>query len=257
MDIKSINFKPLIQFVEKSSDILDHVVGKIPSLKVNITKTKKSFEEFKFSIELGRSIYSLIEILKYQDSFDEEQFLFEENKIYCVEFTKLIFENEKGQEMFKNLKLKSIQTKELTERYSKRKAEIDKLIQEWESVKMLYDLISSIVGHTDIEFITENFKDKKYLIVSHENFENIENIFKKGIKNLNDALAGCDAFIYSQKVLGKVNDFKQNLVDVYQIVVEMRVNQELLEHNMSKTLTLQKKPELFMKLKQVFFVFKS
>ena len=77
-------------------------------LKTSIQRKKNEFETIKISAEAGKAVFSLIEILKYDKSFGENKSLIEENKIYCVEFTKLLFLNEKGQEFLKTLKFASM-----------------------------------------------------------------------------------------------------------------------------------------------------
>ena len=63
------------------------------------------------------------------------KFLLEENKIYCIELTKIIFDNEKGQELLKNIKLKELRTPEIKDKFNKAKATIESIVTEWETIK--------------------------------------------------------------------------------------------------------------------------
>lgn len=196
--------------------------------------------------------------MKYESLSEDNKSLFEENKIYCVELTKIIYDNEKGQEAFKSLKLRDLQKSDVTDRYIKHKNDIERLVQEWEGVKNIYDIISQIASESDIIFRTENFRDKKYVVIQHENYTFIKNTFNKNIKQIDEHLLVAESFKYSTKTLLKFKNFKNSLTELYDIVENMEINQLLLEKNMLKSIALQKNAgDLFFKLKQAEQYFKG
>jgi hypothetical protein len=110
----------------------------------------------------------------------------EENNIYCRELTKIIFDNDKGQDFLKSLKLKDIKTPDIRERYAKNKVEIENIINEWEMVKNIFDIISKIAIECDINFHIEKLKDKQYSIISHNCYQEIKNVLNKNIHFLDE-----------------------------------------------------------------------
>ncbi len=135
---------------------------------------------------------TLTVILNKYDGVDESQlsegakFLLEENKIYCIEITKLIFDNEKGQELLKGIKLRELKTPEVKEKFNKSKVEIEKIVQEWEIIKNNFEALTKIMQDVDINIQLDNFKDKKFVIVTHESFEHIKIALNKSIKLVDD-----------------------------------------------------------------------
>lgn len=112
--------------------------------------------------------------------------LLEENNIYCKELTKIIFDNDKGQELLKSLKLKDVKIQEIKERYAKNKVEVENIINEWEMVKNIFDTISKIAIECDINFQIEKFKEKQYSIVSHTCYTEIKEILSKNLSFLDE-----------------------------------------------------------------------
>lgn len=220
-------------------------------LKTSIQRKKNEFETIKISAEAGKAVFSLIEILKYDKSFGENKSLIEENKIYCVEFTKLLFLNEKGQEFLKTLKFNEfLRYPNNLEKFKENKSEIEKIIEEWENVKTIYDLIARVVMNCDVTFDLENFKDKKYVVISHKNFENIKITLLDNVKILEENIEKYDQFKYSNKTFFKMVTLKNNLNDLNELIQNFEANQIKLENNMVKSVEMQKKQDQFMKLKQ-------
>jgi hypothetical protein len=188
-DIKSIPFYILVQLLEKSNDIFENATPKLSMLKSNINGFKKNFENFRCGVELGKSIFNLIEVvIKFESISNTEatKTLLEENNIYCRELTKIIFDNDKGQDFLKSLKLKDIKTPDIRERYAKNKVEIENIINEWEMVKNIFDIISKIAIECDINFHIEKLKDKQYSIISHNCYQEIKNVLNKNIHFLDE-----------------------------------------------------------------------
>ncbi len=257
IEIRHLDLQSLSQFIEKSNEIFEVYVPKLTSLKPQINKSKREFESFKDVVELGKIITSLIDIYKFDTGVDNYS-LIEENKIYCIELTKIIYEHEKGYETLKNLKLTNLQgKKEYIERFKKSRAEVDKIILEWETVKNCYNNMSTIAGECEISFKTENYKDKKYIIISHSNYEFIKNSLNKNIKLLVESLKISEDFKHSVKSKTLMENLRDNLSDLNNIINTMNSIQLDLEKLMSKSAIIHRNNEAFYKLKQAEQIFKS
>jgi hypothetical protein len=257
IELKHLDFLLLIQFMVKSNEIFEVYAPKLTSLKPQINRSKRDFESFKDVVELGKTISTLIDIYKFETGVDNYS-LIEENKVYCIELTKIIYEHEKGYETLKNLKLTNLQgKKEFIERFKKSRTEIDKIIQEWETVKSCYNSMSTIAGECEISFKTENYKDKKYIVISHSNYEFIKNSLSGNIKSLNDSLKIAIDFKFSVKSKSLMENLNENLTELYNIVNNMNNIQIDLEKLMSKSAIIHRNNEAFYKLKQAEQIFKS
>lgn len=227
-------------------------------MRSSINKKRLEFETIKVSADAGKAVFSLVEILNYEKIFEENKTLFEENKIYCTEFTKLVFQHEKGQAYLKSIKFNEfIRNPQNLEKYKENKQEVDKLIEEWENIKSIYDLISKTLQDCDISFVLENFKDKKYIVVSHETYALIKHALAESIKTLEESLEKNEAFKYSNKTLLKLQNFKGNVCDLNELIKQIEACQIRLENNMVKANVLQKNQDLFMKLKQAEQFYKN
>jgi hypothetical protein len=173
--------------------------------------------------------------------------------------TKIIFDNDKGYDFLKGLKLTNFQQKkEIMERYNKSKAEVEKLVQEWETVKNMYTNMSTIATECDIPFKTENFQNKIYIIIAHESFDIIKENLKSNIEALESNLDNSLEFKYSLSTKGKVEFLKTSLQELYNIVDSMHLNQIHLEKLMRMSIMLQKTgDDAFFKLKQAEQYYKS
>ena len=138
-------------------------------------------------MELGKLISTLTLILTSYETATQlsggAKFLLEENKIYCLELTNLIFvENQKGQDFLKIVKLKDLKTSEVREKFNKSKQDVEKIVQEWEMVKNTFETMSNIMLEVDINIEMDNFKDKKFVVVTHKSFDHIKTSLAKRIK---------------------------------------------------------------------------
>ncbi len=227
-------------------------------MKNLVTKDRKlRFESIKVSTELCKSIFSLVEILIFYDKLlEENRSLLDENKIYCLEFTKQVFANEKGQSFLRNLKFCDVirplppNFNPVLDKYKENKSEVEKIIEEWENIKSIYDVISKVMQDCEIFFELENFKDKKFVVISHENYTTIKNILIDCIKILEESQAKNESFKYSNKTLTKLVQFKNNISELYELILKLENCQIRLENNMSKATFIQKNQDLFVKLKQ-------
>ena len=227
-------------------------------MKASIHKKKGEFETIKVSADAGKAVFSLVEILKYDKLFEDNKSLIQENKIYCIEFTKLVFQNEKGQDLLKTIKFNEFFRNPVNlKKFEENKTEIDKIIEEWENVKSIYDLISKIHQDNDINFVLENFKDKKFIIIAQENYNIIKNILINSINLLEESLEKNDTFKYSTKTLNKLQNFKNNMNELNELIIHLENCQIRLENNMTNANVLQKNQNLFMKLKQAEQFYKS
>jgi len=227
-------------------------------MRSSVNKKRAEFETIKVSAEAGKAVFSLVEILNYDKLFEENKTLAEENKIYCTEFTKLVFQHEKGQAYLKSIKFNEfIRNPQNLEKYKENKQETDKLIEEWENVKAIYELISKTLQNCDVNFELDNFKDKKYIVISHETYSIIKNILAESIKTLEESLEKFDSFKYSNKTLIKLQNFKVNVCDLHELIMQIEACQSRLENNMLKANVLQKNHDSFMKLKQAEQFYKN
>jgi hypothetical protein len=258
-EIRRTNFIPIVAFVEKSVEVFEIWTNKLSIPKATIVRSKREFEAFKNNVELGKSIFTLIDIWSFENLDIENQPLIEENKVFCNEMTKIIFDNDKGYDFLKGLKLTNFQQKkEIMERYNKSKAEIEKLVQEWDTVKNMYTNMSKIATECDIPFKTENFQNKIYIIISHDSYDLVKENLKKNIEALESNLDSSLEFRYSLNTKGKVEFLKTSLQELYNIVDSMYTNQVQLEKLMKLSIMLQKTgDDAFFKLKQAEQYFKS
>lgn len=184
--------------------------------------------------------------------------LIEENKLYCIEFTKIIYDHERGQDYLKNLKLIDfMRKKELIEKNREHRNEIDKIIEEWENVKNMHEVISKVSKECEMVFKWGNFRDKKFIVILHENFKEIKNNIQKNIKTLEDCVAEKESFRYSMITLTKLNSFKSSLLELLDLIEHLESNQINLEKHMLQANALQKNHDSFMKLKQAESYYKS
>lgn len=221
-------------------------------------KNKARFEEIKMAAEFGKLIYSLIEILRFEHISDEISELMEENKIYCLEFTKLVYDHEKGQDYLRNLKLSEVmRKKELAEKYRDSRNEIEKIIEEWENVKSMQEVITKVALECEVKFKLENFRDKKFIVIPHENYKQIKDLINKNIKTLEDCVAEKGDFKCSKNILMKLQAFKTSLTELYDLVDNLETNQYNLEKQMLRANILQKNQDMFLKLKQAESIYKT
>jgi len=144
-----------------------------------------------------------------------------------------------------------------TDRYKEFKSDIEKIIEEWEIVKSIYDLIGKIMQECEIDFELENFKDKKFIIIKHENYNIIKMTLSESIKIMEECLEKNESFKYSDKTITKLKNFKNNIVDLNELILHFEACQIRLENNMVKATVLQKNQDQFMKLKQAELSYKS
>jgi hypothetical protein len=226
--------------------------------KATIGRIKGEFQTFRNNVDLGKGIFSLIDIYKYENLDTENQPLLEENRIFCTEMTKIVFDNDRGYEFLKGLKLTNLQQKQsIMDRFNKHKSDVERLVQEWETVKNMYTNMSKIATECDIPFQTENFQNKIYIVITHDSYENIKENMNRNIKALEENLENGLEFKYSLNTRSKVEFLRTSLQELYGIVDSMFTNQVHLERLMKISIMLQKTGDAFFKLKQAEQYFKS
>jgi len=182
----------------------------------------------------------------------------EENKLYCIEFTKIVYDHERGQDFLKNLKLIDfMRKKELIEKNREHRNEIDKIIEEWENVKSMHEVVSKVAKECEMVFKWGNFRDKKFVTILHENYKQIKDNIHKNIKTLEDCVAEKESFRYSTITLQKLQSFKSSLLELLDLIEHLESNQTNLEKHMLRANALQKNHDMFMKLKQAESYYKS
>jgi len=168
-----------------------------------------------------------------------------------MEFTKLIYNHEKGQDYLKSLKFNEYyKNPQNIEKFKENKTEVEKIVEEWEHVKSNYDLMSKMIEDVNINFEMENYKDKKFVVITKKNYENIRNKLDDNLKILNESIEKNSNLKYSEKSLKNQVEFKNTLIDLYEFIDNLEIAQQKLENNMSRAAVLQKKADSFMKLKQ-------
>jgi len=139
----------------------------------------------------------------------------EENKLYCIEFTKIVYDHERGQDYLRGLKLIDfMRKKELIEKNREHRTEIDKIIEEWENIKSIHEVITKVGKESDMTFKCGNFRDKKFIVISHESFKEIKDNLHKNIKILEECIAEKDNFRYSTKTSQRMHSCKANLAEI-------------------------------------------
>jgi len=219
-------------------------------IKKKVNSAKTDFESFKIAYEVGKMVFNLIDHTKFDSNSEECKFLKEENKLYCYEAAKILFESEKGYDYLKKMAWKEVTKSDVKEKYNKNKNDIEKIIQEWDIVRNIYDIIAKITHDLDISFEFENFKDKKLIIVSHQNFDNIKASLAYNIKHISENIIG-DNFKYSIKTVEKMKKFQNNLSELKEIIDKFEVNQNYIENCFTRLNTIKKHEDLFLKLKKV------
>lgn len=184
--------------------------------------------------------------------------MLEENKLYCLEFTRVVYDHEKGQDFLRGLKLIDfMRKKELVEKNRDHRMEIDKIVEEWENVKKMHECMGKVSQDLNVEFQLCNFKDKKFIIIQHESYKEIKDLLNKNIKVLEDCASDNELLQISNKIYINLKTFKDNLLELYEMIEKIEVNQINLEKQMNKANILQKNQDMFMKLKQAESYFKS
>ena len=203
-------------------------------------------------------VYNLIELIRFEHLGKEIEDLMEENKLYCIEFTKLVYDHEKGQDFLRSLKLIDfMKKKELVEKNRDHRSEIDKIVEEWENIKKMHECMAKVSNDIDVNFKLCNYKDKKFIIINPENYKEIKDLLNKNIKSLEDCVSDNQIFLISKKIFYNLKEFKDNLLELYDIIEKIENNQINLEKQMGRANILTKNQDLFMKLKQAESYYKS
>jgi hypothetical protein len=136
------------------------------------------------------------------------------------------------------------------DKYKENKLEVEKVVEEWESVKANYDLMSKMIQEININFELENFKDKKFVVISKKNYFVIKKSLDDNLKILNDSIEKNANLKFSDKSLKNQIEFKNTLIELFEFINNLEIVQNGLENNMSRAIVIQKRAESFMKLKQ-------
>lgn len=254
--VKFIDFVPFNALVEKSSEIpeLFRECNYIKKTKQN--GVNKDIDNFRNSVEIGKAIYSLVEIVKIFEAINSEKIsedskiILDENKTYCLEFTRIVFKNEKGQDFIRNIIFKQLMSSEVFDNFKSQKDKIEKLLDEWESIRNIFESVSKIAVDCDIEFVTCNFKDRYYVIVKHDNFVNIKSVLSRNLEELEKNLEGVEKFQYQSPTVEKLKKFKKNMKELEDIISTMEEQQLYLEKMMERS-DIYQNTELLAKLKEV------
>jgi len=116
--------------------------------------------------------------------------------------------------------------------------------------------LAKVLEDVSINFEVENYKSKKFLIIPKKNYEFIRKKLDDNIKILNESIEKNSCLKFSDKSQKDQIEFKNSLNDINEFLDNLEILQKRLENNMSRANVLQKKPEVFMKLKQAESFFK-
>jgi len=244
-EIRHMDFNNLNSIFERS-DIFDISIQKIPSLKSKINRFKVEFENIREKYDLAKQIFSIIDILKYENL---PEGMCEDNSFICQEMVKFLFDKDntsypkKHQEFLKFLKYKEIYTnKAIIEKYKTNKIEIEKLSEEWQNILKIYESFSKIENSIfNLEIDTELFREKKYTIITHDSYTSVKTILAKSIKELQDSLGSYNIqYANLLNIIRKISDYNKQLVSLFETVEMLENSQLLLEKHMIKTSILQK-----------------
>lgn len=254
--VKNLDFVYLTGLSEKALEVPESLKECKYLKKNRVTAIINDIETFRNTIAIGKQIFNLIEIVKILDSVkdkendyakDDSYVIIEENKLYCAEFTRLAFKNERGQDYLKNIVYKQIT---FDENYHKNKPEIEKLISEWESVRTIFESLNQISLKCDVEFKTENFKNRLFKVVTHENYDEIFEMIDINEKKLSANISNVDNFRFQSATVDKMKKFLKNLNDLREIITFMKEQQIELENAMLRQ-DIYNQPNLYAKLKEV------
>jgi hypothetical protein len=147
--------------------------------------------------------------------------------------------------------------KELVEKNRDHRNDIDKIIEEWENVKKIHECMAKVSLEVSFNFKLTNYKDKKFVIIDRENYKEIKDLLNKNLKTLDDSVSDNDIFLISNKFYLNMKAFKDNLLELYDIIEKIEINQIHLEKQMDKASILLKHQDIFLKLKQAESFYKS
>lgn len=110
--------------------------------------------------------------------------------------------------------------------------------------------MTKVYDDVNNNFEMENFRDKKFTIITKKNYEDLRNKLEENIKILNESIDKNSNLKYSDKSLKSLIELKNTLNDLLEFIDNLEIAQVKLENNMARASIIQKKADSFMKLKQ-------
>lgn len=175
----------LDEYFTESKQYIDVIYPKLASKGTKLPSINQ-VSHYANICRVGKLVYSVIEIC---ESVEEEDFatndLLKENLIYQKHMAEMLFHHEKD---MRHVTLLELQNTDFIKKEVavEQEQELFDLVGEWEKVNKIFDDLSKIGEATDIEFETQNFMDKKYVVIKHESFEKIKEVLKENIAILNE-----------------------------------------------------------------------
>ena len=240
-------------------DIFDISMQKITSYKDRIQRAKSDFESFKLTVELSKLILPLVSIV--QKNVIDDNPIFEDNRIYCMQLAKLlptVFMKETEEETQSEMgNLIFIDIQKFAKNIEPSKLEVERIVSEWENVNSMYDIQPKIVEELEVDFKLEKYNKKEYLIIKHDSYNNIIDSLEKNIKLIDEKLELFeepkeDLIIYSEII-----KLKEQMKKMLATIKRLNEIQNQLEGYMDRTTEIKKKSESFMILKSAEKQFKS
>ena len=240
-------------------NIFDFAMQKITSYKDRIQRAKSDFQSFKLTVELSKLILPLVSIL--QKNIIDDNPIFEDNKVYCIQLAKLlptVFMKETEEETQSEMgNIIFIDIQKYAKNIEPSKFEVERIVSEWQNVNSMYDIQPKIVEEMEIDFHLEKYNKKEYLIVKHDSYNSIIDNLEKNIKLIDEKLELFEEPKEELIIYGEVVKLKDQMKTMLNTIKNLNDCQNQLEGYMDKTTDIKKKSESFMILKSAEKQFKG
>ena len=127
-------------------------------------------------------------------------------------------------------------------------------MSEWDTVRSIFESLNQISLKCDVEFKTENFKNRLFKVVTHENYAEIFEMIETNEQKLSTNISNVDNFRFQSATVEKMKRFIKNLNDLKEIITFMKEQQIELETVMLRQ-DIYNQPNLYAKLKEVSLYF--
>lgn len=235
--VKNLDFNILTESSDKAKEMIELIKTFHYIKRQKFNSMQKEMENFRNTVEFGKHINNLIDIVKTFEEIDpdlkleDNKSIIEENRVYCQELTKFLGKKDVGQDYLKNITYNHL-TIEL-ESYLKNKEEIQRIVSEWDVVREIFNSISKIAVNFEVSFETTNYKDKIYKIIKHDSFTKVKYVVQTNLDELNRNLEGVESFKNPSITVEKMKKFRLNITELNQMISNMEEIQKKLEICMS------------------------
>jgi hypothetical protein len=240
-------------------DIFDISMQRINTYKDRIQRAKSDFESFKLTVELSKLILPLVSLVQKHEIDDNP--IFEDHKIYCIQIAKLlptVFMKDTDEETQSEMgNLLFIDIQKFNKNIEPYKFEVERIVTEWQNVNSMYEIQPKIIDELETDFHMEKYNKKEYLIIKHDSYNSILDMLEKNIKLIDEKLelfeeSREDLIIYTEIV--KLKEQMKVMLDIIKYLYDIQIQ---IEGYMDKTTDIKKKSESFLILKSAEKQFKS